>query len=364
MNECVADADVLTQIGDPSAYFQQIETQFHAAVQVRPDQLVERDFLLAGQLIRTRVVGTRLAETLTRSFDHLRVAYSDQTPALVWEAWDGEATDVARPLPPPAEIVLFEHADERAVHRTLGPKSIVQTERAHADRWVSGSQGRIIDWFESPQACSTMERTRPLMELLPQWLSLATGVQMFHSALVAFEGRGAMLIGRSGAGKTTTALNCLTAGLDYLGDDYCAVSLGADTVTGYSLFAAARLFSEDLDYFPALRSVAVHDPNEDKALVLLHPAFERQLVPSVPIRALLLPRQVPGVETSVRSATAVQVALELMPSMRLLMPDMLGTAFERSTALAERLPCYWLDLGDDLRRIPAFMADLLHSLGT
>ncbi len=361
MSESGFRVGVLTQVGDPTAYFQQLEDRFQAAARACPDQLVEQDFRVAGQRIRARIVGAQLADFLTRPFAHLRVASSDDSLALRWDCWDGEATGTARPPPPPDEIILRQNADERAVYRTLGQNWIDQLERHGADRWIHGPERQIIGWYESAATCPISERTRPLMDVLPRWLP-TTDRQMYHAALVASGGRGAMLIGPSGAGKTTTALACLTGGLDFLGDDHCAVSLDAGAVVGYSLFAAGRLFPEDLDRFPALRPAAVTDTHEDKALVLLHPTFKQQLPSSVPLRALLLPQQISGSESFIRPATSMQVALALMPSMRLLTPDLLATAFERYTGLAERLPCFWLDLGHDLKRVPPVIASLLQSL--
>ena len=60
-----------------------------------------------------------------------------------------------------------------------------------------------------------------------------------------------LITGSGGAGKSTTALLCLQAGLAYLGDDYVVIAL--DPVpTAYSLYCTAKLNDDQAAKFPGL----------------------------------------------------------------------------------------------------------------
>ena len=56
-------------------------------------------------------------------------------------------------------------------------------------------------------------------------------------------GRGALIVGASGSGKSGTTLAGLMNGLQSVGDDYVVVDQGA-TIVAHSVF---KLFKQDLD---------------------------------------------------------------------------------------------------------------------
>src|SRR5262249_49065941 len=82
-------------------------------------------------------------------------------------------------------------------------------------------------------------RAHPGAPALSAWLA-GRGLQVLHAAAVAFAGRGVLLVGPGGAGKTTAALACALAGGDFLGDDLCAVEAGGIPRV-HSLFGTVKL---------------------------------------------------------------------------------------------------------------------------
>jgi len=97
--------------------------------------------------------------------------------------------------------------------------------------------------------------------------TLATRVQGFvglHAACVGRGGRGLLLMGDSGAGKSTAALHCLLRGLEFLSEDSVFVAPDSLLATGIANFAHVRRDS--------LRFV----PREAQALIRRSPVIKRR----------------------------------------------------------------------------------------
>jgi len=71
--------------------------------------------------------------------------------------------------------------------------------------------------------------------------SRAQELVALHAACVGWQGRGALLIGDSGAGKTTLALQCLLEGLEFLTEDASFVEPATLQATGVANFLHPRL---------------------------------------------------------------------------------------------------------------------------
>ena len=68
----------------------------------------------------------------------------------------------------------------------------------------------------------------------------AQSLVSLHAACVGHQGRGVILIGPTGAGKSTIALHCLLDGLDFLSEDSTFVSPASMFATGVSNFVHIR----------------------------------------------------------------------------------------------------------------------------
>ena len=91
---------------------------------------------------------------------------------------------------------------------------------------------------------------------------------------------GVLIAGKSGSGKSTTTLACLTSGLLYAGDDYVLADVAAEPYV-HSLYSTAKLVPDNCDRFPQLRPL-VSNPDkldEQKALIYLREALSRQYCP-------------------------------------------------------------------------------------
>lgn len=89
-----------------------------------------------------------------------------------------------------------------------------------------GVQHEELDLVLSPQARTAGDLlAHPAHEAMTAWLG-SHGRYALHAAGVECGGRGVLLVGEGGQGKTTTALAAVQRGFGYLGDDVCWLSFG------------------------------------------------------------------------------------------------------------------------------------------
>jgi hypothetical protein len=180
---------------------------------------------------------------------------------------------------------------------------------------------------------------------------------MIHAGLVARNGQGVLFAGKSGSGKSTSALACLCAGFHFLSEDYVAVEQRPDSsFAGHSVYNSVFLNTDHLARFPSLSRYVLpgHFPYEKKSVLLLSQVFPERLARVAPIRALVLPRLVTTVPR-VCPASKGEALLALGPSSLLQIPNRrLGMrGFATLARLVEQIPSYWLDIRrDEIDAIP------------
>jgi hypothetical protein len=197
------------------------------------------------------------------------------------------------------------------------------------------------------------ERARPQHKLISAWLD-EQGVQFVHAGLIGDGDTGILFVGNGGAGKSTSSVACLRAGLSYLGDDFVGIESTESGYTGHGLFSSCLLNVHHLERFPDLKPHAVpaHQEFEDKSILYLEDVFPGALRRSVSIAAIVLPRVVRSEATTYRRASKAEALFAIAPTSVMFLPRPSQRAFDRVAELAERVPAYWLELGSEVDQIP------------
>jgi len=228
-------------------------------------------------------------------------------------------------------------------------------------------------WTQDFAQLPLYERAAPFLLLFHWWHALNNHHSfLLHAAAVGTEnGSGLLLAGRSGTGKSTTALASLVDGdLFYVADDYCIVRAGAERPTVYSLYCSAKLDSKTLASFPRLGHKASFDEigrdPEGKIAFDLYRSFPHSLRKKLPLCAILLPRVPkdkngtrPNRFTPVGSGTAVRA---LAPSTLFQLPGAGPNNFRMIAALANRLPCFQLELGGEIASVSQSLRQFMECL--
>ncbi len=338
-----------------SHFFQTLAQAWCHAAQVCPPTSY---FYQVGEfVIELHIVGAQLAARLTPALGHLACP-TPQPPALTIALWDVAATDVALP-PVPWQPTAYGARSEVQGYtdgRILAAYQMDTGGLSLLDR----QQQLAIYAVQNAAQLPSYEDAMPLRSILHWWLR-DQGCQLIHAAAIGHEDSGILLAGRGGAGKSTTALAGLLAGMAYVADDYCLVRT-TPTPRVYSLYSTGKVAADHIQRFPALRPF-VNNPDRlamgEKALLLLHHHFPEQIKRSFPLRAILLPRVYGGSETQVTRATATDALRALAPSTIFQLPGAGKEDFEFLARFVRHLPCYWLHLGTTIEHIPGVIQKML-----
>jgi len=335
---------------------------FARATTLRPDRFVVSSYRFAGHGVRLRIVGRDLAVQIGRPFAHLEINETvSPTTHLTIDLWDEEETGVLCPV---ASTDAFGSGwtIRNGVTRASPDGRYVGHQLRQSINWLDRKAQHVVGWTASSKQLSLYERGKPLHVFLSVWYN-DREVQMVHAGLVSKNGKGVLFPGMGGAGKSTSALACLCAGFDYLGDDYIGLqALAEGSFVGHSLYNSTWLEPEHISRFPSLLPHAIPGtlPQEEKSLILLSHVFPKRLARSAPISVLALPRIVDTHATRFRPASKGEALLALAPTSMLALPFRTGVrGFERLARLVEHVPRYWLELGRDLSQIPRRVDELL-----
>ncbi len=150
------------------------------------------------------------------------------------------------------------------------------------------SEGPRLELCVSPEALAAGDvLAQPGHVAIAAWLA-TQGSFVMHAAGVAIDGRGILLIGAGGRGKTTTALAAVQRGFDYLGDDLSIVTPDASGQGRHQLqglYATAKLNPDTRDRLGLTGWAVLGSTPKGKAVALLPPAIG--FAPSVPLAAIV-----------------------------------------------------------------------------
>ncbi|MEE8148202.1 MAG: hypothetical protein V3T24_11400 [Longimicrobiales bacterium] len=324
------------------------------------------EYSFAGQRLRIRIVGLRLASFIEAAFSPLRVARDGSAPDLLVDLWHEAETGVDCPGRVP-------FADPRAKGRfqASADNRYVLHSRAHSETSFDRRDRRIVGWVFDTDRLNIYELGRPLNSELLLW-NKDRGLQALHAGLIAKGDDGVLVAGPSRVGKTTTSLACLMGGLQFLSDDYVALESSADGFLGHTLFGSAYVEGEHLKRFPLLapHAIAARYSDEEKLLIPLARVGSGTMSPVTRVRALLLPTITDSPSTRLRPAGKGEAFRRLAPS-SLLVLRRAGVdegrgrheELEQLSRLVSTLPSYWLEIGGAIEQIPERIGGLLEEVG-
>jgi hypothetical protein len=328
---------------------------------------VEHAYRFGTNIVRFLFAAESLIDALTPAVAHLRVANEGRADLTV-HLWDTRTT--GEPLSPLVGLLTEKIASNvfkwlTARHEIVG----ISNSRVPAtlDQWSGAfslydrETARAVYWVPDAAAVPYFERGAPLRTLLSWWLS-DVGYQSVHAAGVGGPDGGVLLAGKGGSGKSTTALRCLDAGMQYLGDDYCMFSVGAP-FRAFSMYNTGKLDGiADLQRQPRYLPM-VENPEAagtEKLLMFLDRHFPDRMARSFPIRAVLVPQVTDGPATTLTEMSPGVALAALGPTTLLQRPGAAEHALAAMGELVRSVPCYRLGLGTDGADVAGLIADVLH----
>jgi hypothetical protein len=328
------------------------------ADQIRDPAGGRLNIAIADQVWKLRFASPVLASRFIPALAHLQV--QGEAADIEVTLWDSDTEPQPLPkLPWPAEAYrpcgeIPGYSDGRSYLHFDVPMSALTV--------LDSTTGRAAYFNRRPQSLPAYEFAGPLRYLIHR-IAADRGMALVHAAAISKNGRGTLIAGPKGAGKSTTALACLAAGLDYHGDDRCLVAQRADGHRLYSVYSSAKVFLEDVHRhrIDRLADVVLPPTTDDdrKGLVYVDQVAPAQMARSALLNAILIPVQT-GAERSRIVETPPSEAL------RLLIAELIGrspaTVVKSVATLREicaTVPVFRLEAGRHLPEIAETVACML-----
>ena len=328
------------------SYFSHAYQSFERACAV---SVHEHHIQMGGETWRLRFAGSNFVQAYLPALAHLaHPTMSDRSPALTVCLWEYDETGEAPEHPFwkwQRQLVQSNHSSfedgqflAAAVHTSLYI-------------FVDKTAGLALIWLPNLNMLPMSDRAAPLRDLIELWFKPTPKLRMHAGAIGTSEGCG-LLVGKGGSGKSTTALTCLLAGLNYLGDDYILVDTECCQV--HSLYNTAKLVPDNLFRLPALGAYVSNQATmaEDKAILFLHDIYPEQLAVESPLHVILIPVVTGRVESEIIPAPAVAAFRALAPSTMLQATDASQEDLAKLARMVKSVPTYYLHAGTALDRIP------------
>ena len=342
--ELVSPSDpTRTKVG---TYFSVVLQTFERATQAA-GFVQETVLSIAGFRIRLRFAGRELARSLTSAVRHLSLPHAEEDDAdFTVCIFDSASTGVH----PPHPLWSEEDYGDRGVVRGFNDNRYKTVFQGGSNTLSLLDMQNSLGLFWVPDIAKLpfWEFSAPLRVLLHLWMR-EQGLQVIHAAAVGLQQRAVLLVGKGGAGKSTTALSCLGSKLQYLGDDYCLVGGGSQPIV-YSLYSSAKIRLDDLNrlQFSGLIPSDEVQPNQEKVVFNIHELSPEKIAISRVLQAILIPRITHLNDSRLVPASSKDAHIALAPSTIFQLPDAGGVDLTRMANLVRSVDCFFLDLGTDM----------------
>ena len=202
-----------------------------------------------------------------------------------------------------------------------------------------------VQWMRSPTAYPPWDAGAPLRVFL-HWAYRFLGKRLVHAGTLGCQGRGILLVGKGGSGKSGTVLSGIAHGLDSVGDDYVLVEMGTEGPSARPLFQTLKQDLNGLQRL-GLESSFTKDraPNWQGKYELRLEEFGRTLTDQLQVGAIVLPRITRAPKSGWKPLARSRAMLALAPSGLMQMPGESESGVAFFSSLIRNTPCYQLELG-------------------
>ncbi len=211
----------------------------------------------------------------------------------------------------------------------------------------------------SADAFPPWDQAAPLRSFL-HWEYAARGMRLTHAGTLGIGGKGVLLAGSGGAGKSGTVVAGLINGLDSVGDDYVLIDR-ADRVTARPLFATLKQDPEGFRRLKLKDRLKTYQPLnwQGKHAFHINEIAPRPIPARLDIMALMVPHISGGTKSTIMSISRKDAMIALAPSGVVQMPGEREAGFRFFSEITRDLPCWRLSLGTEPQEIAGVIADFI-----
>jgi hypothetical protein len=323
---------------------------------------IEYTINLAGIFVKLKFAGEELLRFILPAIAHLTCTTDDNTTEYTIEIWDSTSTNTPFPQAP-CEKEDFHHR---------GKIDLLTNERFRAAYLMDARFLSLLDHDEKKAIVCIHELTKipayewaaPLKHIF-SWILRKNNIYLVHSAAIGTQDGALLIIGLSGYGKSSTAINGILNGLNYFGDDLCAISTKSNEVLIHSIYSSGKIFNEDFAKLPALFNIRFkQDPqsNYEKEIVFFANNNNFSVKLKDKIVAVAFPHKDPKLNIGFEKTSYAKALSLICPPTKFILSEPDNEIYLTIAPLLKRLPCYRFNLGNNRTKIPEAISELINSV--
>lgn len=335
----------------PTDYFNEVLALFETLPAFHTDEIV-----LANRKINLCSPSMKVRELFLPALDHLVVEETCQDAELT--IWYAEEKDLPRKLNAPP----WEGFNGQGYNDSIDQDDV----QIFFQPWqkqiflYSKSKKTGIYWVRNSEDVPWWECTFSFRIIFHMWTH-DLPAQLIHAGAMAKNGKGVLITGKSGSGKSTSCLNLLRAGYDYLGDDYVWVEI-SDCVTVFALYHSAKIEPDNLDerfsdWKPFIRNKV--DYLQQKAVFDIRDLYPKAAISSAVLDGILLPTVFDQEHTTFQKTNPINALMAMAPTTLHHLPHNRDNSYKKMIAISSKLKCYNWNLGRETNQFITSFDDFL-----
>jgi hypothetical protein len=335
-----ADADSVRQLLD-------------RATAIRDEELASVNVRVADWIVRLRFTDAQAASLyctrLGGPLDDSRASRVDLTFNLL------ETRALGWPAPSPQRRWYRSPRQFEEMLKSLGLRGAFPAAEtpAPADPFsIFDPAARIgLQLVDSLSELPPWDRGAPF-RILVNLAAASRGCRLVHAATLSMRGKGILIVGAGGAGKSGTCLAGLAGGLHTVGDDYVLIAPG-EPLTAFRVYRLLKQDREGLARIPGLAARTGHEQVNWQNKLELDPEllFPGCMVEEMRLSAIVMPVIARAPQTQFVPADTQTAFQQFAPSMWAQMPGARASGFMFAAWLTRQLPVFRMLLSENSSEI-------------
>jgi hypothetical protein len=213
-------------------------------------------------------------------------------------------------------------------------------------QFMDRRRGIVIHIFGSRAELPPWEESAPLR--LPfQWILARENLRLAHAAAIGMDGKGLVLFGKGGAGKSGTTLAALAVGMSTVGDDYIALGNESNPFAR-AVFNHVKQDDDGIARIPGLRKRVGDVVKNWRGKAEFQPEliFTGAFVDELSISAAVLPLITHREHPRIKPVSPADALLALISSNAQYDPSRPDGGLRFFADILRKIPCYRMDLSN------------------
>lgn len=222
--------------------------------------------------------------------------------------------------------------------------------------------GRAVQLMTAPKQVPPWEASFPLRNFV-HWGLQHGGARLVHAATLGIFGKGVLIVGQGGAGKSGTTLAGILSGLDSVGDDYVAMKVEDGRVQAFPLMKLVKQDRAGLDRVGLdPLDIAAQGPNwQNKYEFDFADLGRGKRARSLELGAILMPTITGGDRTSFEPVSARAAMIALAPTNLQQLPGGWREGMSFTASVARQLPAFKMSLSSNASEIAQAIRGFIES---